>query len=414
MRARIAMAAARIPPAAARIATAAALLAAAFGAPAQAPIGQSIRIEATESVFARDLREDGPVNADNVLGLPEWQSSLEADIEWSIDIAHRVRIELSPSVDWLQAGGGIEAWRLDYSSAQYEDPKIDLSLAEVRLSLPEIGMEAIFGKLRPEFGANYIEPLSATKPRGREAESEAPWMGGFFLAMGDTALEAYCEIAEDPRSTICLSSLFGEHEVGILWTRRPYDSIGAFWRCQFGESMLAYAEASLREKGEFLDIPGLTARGVERNVDALAGFSFTPGDLGFSIYLEYRYRGAGYSKEDFDELTALPLPLQGAALKGLAFLQTARNSFGLHAMSETGSDDPVSWSATCFYFLPDGLDLSGTVEARIADQCRIGVEVEFVAPLSGASEAASEAAFRPDALRCDLFLKWILNAEESE
>jgi len=398
----------------ARVTLSAALLAAVLGSSAQEPIFQSIRIDATQSAFARVLREDGPLNAGNILGLPEWRSSLEAEIEWNIDIAHRVRVSALPLVSWDQAGGSVEGLAFESSASLAGDPRISLPQAEAWLSLPEIGMEAVFGKLKPEAGTNYIEPMSAVRPRGREYDAEGRWMAGIFLSMGDAALEAYCETAQDPEAFACLSALFGDHEAGILWRRALGDCAGVFWRSQLGEGMIAYAEAALREKGDFLDIPGLPGRGIGWNADALAGLGLTPRDLGLSLYIEYRYRSAGYGASDYAALNGLPPPLQGAALSGLSFLQTARHAIGIHAMSETASGGILSWSATGFFFPPDGLDLSARVDAKIAESCGIGAEFSAALPLSGAGNAASETAFRPEALNIAIELRWSIDAREGE
>jgi hypothetical protein len=383
----------------------------------RSPIRQTIRIDAEERFEARRLRVDGPINSANVLGLPEWLASMKADIDWSIRLWGRLGLGLSPLVTWPEAGGGIDGLSLLPAESQHGLPSISLPLAEARLSLPELGLEAIFGKLRPEFGANYIEPLSATKPAGRESPAEGFWMAGLFLSLGDAAFEAYCEAARDPAAACSISALFGGSEAGLLWRRSHGQSFGAaygaWWRGQLGDGALAYAEASLRESGAFLDIAGLPARGIGWNADFLAGLSLTPAGAEASFYLEYRHRGAGYSERDYEALAALPAAAHGAALAGFPYLQASRDAVGIHAMSETGSGRSLSWSATCLYLFPDGLDASAKLKASLADRFSASAELAISAPLRGAAAAASEEAFRPDALRLALAAGWSLDAEEA-
>jgi hypothetical protein len=385
-------------------------IAAPIRAEAAPSAGQSISVEVRQEATVHSPRLDGPVNRDNALGLPEWSCGLRAEVEWSLEVGRRLRLGLSPTLSWEQGGGSFDGCSPSSSEAFAEDPAIALDRAEARLSFGEIGLEAIFGKLRPEFGANYIEPLSTTRPRGRGAR--AAWMGGFFLALGDLGLEAYCEASDDPEAVAVLSALLGSSEAGLAYFRGPGDSLCAWWRGPLGDGTIAYAEAALRGDGGFLDAAGAAPRKIGLNADALAGIGFSPEALPMSVYAEYRFRQAGYSSEDFAVLAAAALPLQGAMLAGFPYLQTARHSIGLHARSEGSGDQGLSWSATCLYLLPDGIYLSAGLEARIVGRLRAGAELSIAAPLSGATPPSSEIPLWPDRWSCSARLTWDLDARE--
>jgi hypothetical protein len=404
------------PRTAPRAAALAPLLMAALGASAEAPIHQSISVGLEQRAAARAIREDGPINAGNALGLPEWELNLSADADWRIDVAQRLYLSLEPKASWSQESGSFDGWEPVEDSSRREDPKLALKGAEARLSFPEIGLEAVYGKLRPEFGANYIEPLSATRRRGSAGSAEGRWMAGLFISLGDLALEAYCETARDPEAVASLSALLGSNEAGILCREEGGEegggAFGAWWRGQLGDGLLAYAECMLREDARILDIAGLAPRGIGWNCDALAGLGITPSGAGVSIYLEYRFRQAGYGAADFDALAASPLSAQAAAIAGLPYLQTSRHALGLHARSDEGGGGDFSWSATCVYLGPGGLYLSAACEARMLDRLGIGAELSAAASLGGAASRAAETAFWPELGRCAIYLRWEIDARE--
>jgi hypothetical protein len=393
----------------------ASILLAARGAPAEIPIAQSISVDLEQRAWAGAIREDGPINGGNALGLPEWALYLSADADWNIDVAQRFSLSIEPRLSWAQEAGSLDGCEPVEDPSRRGDPKLALRGAEARLSFPEIGLEAAYGKLGPEFGANYIEPLSATRRRGSAVSEEGRWMAGLFLSMGDLALEAYCETARDPGAVASLSALVGSNEAGILCGREAGEdggaAFGAWWRGQLGDGLLAYSEFMLREDASFLDIAGLPPRGYGWNCDALAGIGITPGGLGASFYLEYRFRQAGYDEADFDALAASPLPAQAAAVAGLPYLQTPRHALGLHARSDEGGGN-FSWSATCIYLYPDGLYLSAACEASLLDRLGVGAELSGAASLGSAGSKAAETAFWPELGRCAIYLKWELDARE--
>lgn len=169
----------------------------------------------------------------------------------------------------------------------------------------------------------------------------------------------------------------------------------------------------VRQNGAFLDIAGLEARDIGWNADALAGLGYSPEAFNVSAYLEYRYRQAGYGKEDWDGIRALYPPGQAAAFQGIPRFQTAVHSLGLHVKSADDIAGRYSWSATCLYLTPDGLYLSAQASAKIIEQCSVSA-CAGGSLLAGtdAETALSEMALFPYGWRFSLAAAWKINAKE--
>jgi hypothetical protein len=374
----------------------------------QSPISQSIAIELSQSGVMQKIREDGMANSENWMEMPEWWLPLQAKAEWSVDIAGRVSIALSPEVSWKETGGTYSEDAFKELESQIQDPIFGLERAEARFSLREAGLQAIFGKLRPQFGVNYIAPLSLANPRGRDEYEDGLWMGGLFLAIGDISFEAYCQTVKDPVVVAAASGLFGLHEAGIVFRREYANAFGAWYRGQIGDGLIPYAECMLREKGDFLDIQGLPARGIGWNVDALAGLGFSPESLNLSCYLEYRFRQAGYAKGEWDDLRGLSPPDQASLIGGFPYLQSAVHSLGLHLRNADEIGGFFSWSLSCVYLFAEA-----GAQALLFDRLALGAKASSALLLgSDADSSASEMALWPYVSKLSLYATWKMNAKE--
>jgi hypothetical protein len=294
-----------------------------------------------------------------------------------------------------------------------------LKRAEARLSVREWGLEAVFGKLRPQFGANYVAPLSLMNLRGRDEFEKGLWMGGASWTIGDLAFEAYCETdpaaigAGDPVVIAASSALFGINEAGILFRREYGNNFGAWYRGQIGEGLIPYAELMLRETGDFIDVEGLPSRGAGWNADALAGMGYSPALLNLSCYLEYRYRQAGYGEGDWEGMRGLLPPDQAAAVQAFPFLQSAVHSVGFHARNAIELGGFLSWSLSCVYLAPDGVFAEAAAEALLFDRLALGANASCAVAITGGAESArSEMGLWPYSFRFSLRASWKLNAKE--
>ena len=122
------------------------------GAPAAIAVSQAISAEVEQRAFLQESREAA-------LGLSDWWLELQADAAWSLRIGSRLSLSVSPRVEWRENGGTAKGFDFDDREADQEDAVASLHRAEVALSLSEWGLELLAGKLRPQFGVNYIEPL---------------------------------------------------------------------------------------------------------------------------------------------------------------------------------------------------------------------------------------------------------------
>jgi len=382
--------------------------------PAKAPlIRQTFTVTIEQKAEARDIRDESTIDDAVLSRIAEWRTSLRAESTWDISITDRIRISLSPLVEWPQAGGGFENRSLVEYETEKGTAKISLPYAEARLSLFDTGLTLIFGKLKLEYGSNYIDPLSIENNNDRASLSEGLWLGGFFLPFGDFAVEAYCEAAREPFVSVCLTGSVGTFDVGLRYRRDLSQTLGAWLSAQLGEGMIAYLETALRDNARFLDIALMPERNIGWNADLLVGCGFTPREIGASVYIEYRVRSAGYSAEEYRAILSSPYWRQGALLASFPFMQSARRAIGVHLMRTGENKLGLDWSLSCLYFPPDGLDLSASAELKLFDQCSLGVELGLAAPLAGVPVGTSETALRIDALRCSVGLQWKFSAEET-
>jgi len=375
-------------------------------------IRQTFTVTIEQNAEARDIRDESTIDAAVLSTIAEWRTSLCAESTWDISITDRIRISLSPLVEWPQAGGGFENRSLVEYETEKGTAKISLPYAEARLSLFDSGLTLLFGKLKLEYGSNYIDPLSLENNNDRASLSEGLWLGGFFLPFGDFAVEAYCESAREPFVSVCLTGSVDTFDVGLRYRRDLAQIFSAWLSAQLGEGIIAYLETALRDNARFLDIELMPERNIGWNADFLVGFGFTPREIGASVYIEYRARSAGYSTEEYRAILSSPYWRQGALLASFPYMQSARHVIGIHLM-RTGDDGPLDWSMTCMYFPPDGLDLSARAELKLFDQCSLDAELGLAAPLAGVSIGTSETALRIDVLRCSVGLQWKFSAEET-
>jgi hypothetical protein len=382
-------------------------------------IGQSFTVELTQSAIVRKIREDGAANADNWMTLPAWWLPMDATAEWKIDIARILSFSLTPELAWRETGGSFTDGEFKELADQKQTPVFSLDRAEARLLIRDWGLHAVFGKLRPQFGVNYIAPLSVMNLRGRDEFDQGLWMGGLFWTIGDLSLESYCQTDpdawadKDPVIIAAVNALFGIHEAGLLYRHEYGHNFGAWYRGQIGEGIIPYAECMLRQSGEFLDIAGLPSRAVDWNIDALAGIGYSPAELNLSCYLEYRFRQAGYRSADWEDLRGLSRPDQASAITGLSFLQSAVHSVGLHLRNADEIGGCFSWSLSCVYLAPDGLYADATANLLLFDRFSLGADIAYACLLgSDAATAASEIGLWPEKTKCTLYASWKMNAKE--
>lgn len=382
-------------------------------------IGQSLFLELTQSALAQAIRGEGPVNADNWMALPEWSLPMAGTAEWNVNIAQRLKASLSPSFGWNVTGGSYSDGSLQTLEAQEGRPDIGLDRMETRLSVREWGLEALFGKLSPRYGTNYLPPLSAIQTGATGDSAKGLWMGGAFLAIGDYSLEAYCQTdpaaidAEGPIVVAAASALLGVHEAGLIYRRENGSCFGAWYRGQVGEGLIPYAEFMVRETGDFIDVEGLGSRGIGWNADALAGLGYSPEGLNLSAYLEYRFRQAGYAESDWESLRGLPPPEQAAIVKSFPRLQSSIHALGLRLMNADEIDGLFTWSLTAIYLAPDGLYAEANAQASLFDWLSLGAKASCALLLgSEPGSADSEIAFWPLPWRFSLYASWKINAAE--
>jgi hypothetical protein len=277
-------------------------------------------------------------------------------------------------------------------------------------------LELLAGKLRPQFGVNYIEPLSVLNLRGRDSYDDGLWLSGFLLSAGAFNLEAYGELEGNPELFSALSALFGLHELGLLYKRErrsgaeACDFLGAWYRTQIGDGFIPYGEVAFRSDSAFLDLDGQEARDFGGNWGALIGLGWSPEGVNLSAYLEYRYRQAGYDEDDWDRVDSFGLRAAGAYLPDFPYLQTSIHAVGLHLQSQDEVLGTLTWSATCIYLLPDGLYTQALLEASFVERCSIGLKAELASSLGDAGR--SEQTFWGHEGRLSLYLNWKIDANE--
>jgi hypothetical protein len=376
-------------------------------------VRQSFSASLGQEAFFQDLRSDSVLNGDNWLGLPDWGLPLDAQARWEIDIARRLSVSLEPSLRYLASGGTYADQGFAEAGSPRGAPGFSLDRAEARLSVREIGLEASFGKTRPQFGSNYLQPLSVINLRGREGCDQGLWMAGLFLALRDLSLEAYCQASRDPVVAVAAGALAGLSEFGVVYRREGGNGFGAWYRGQAGDGFIPYAEFMLRQDSSFLDVKGLPARDLGWNFDALAGLGWTPAEANLCAYLEYRFRQSGYDESDWDRLRSLAPPDQAAAFQDFPRLQSAAHSAGLHLMNASEIGGRLSWAATGVYLYPDGLYASARLSAKLLDQLSLACGIEYAACLApDPGSSRSETAFFPFDWRLGLSGRWTINAKE--
>lgn len=382
-------------------------------------IAQSFALDLTQSAVLRRIRLDGMANTDNWMDLPAWWLPMKAVAEWRVDVASVLALSLTPELDWRETGGSLEGGTFAKRAGQEQAPAIGLDAAEARLRIPGIGVQAVFGKLRPQFGVNYIAPLSLMNLRGRDEYDKGLWMGGLSWTSGDFGLEAYCQTDPaawkdaDPVVLASANALFGVHEAGILFRREYGDNLGAWYRGQIGDEIIPYLECMLRRTGEYLDIAGLPSRAIEWNIDFLAGLGYSPEGLNLSGYLEYRFRQAGYRDADWEDLRGLSMPEQASAVAGLPYLQSATHSLGLHLRNADEIGGCLSWSLSCIYLAPDGLYADASASVLILDRLVLGLDAAYAGiPGGDPAAASSELGLWTDAAKFTLYATWKMNTKE--
>jgi hypothetical protein len=383
-------------------------------AAAEGGLRQSVSIDAAQEAWYGGPREDGPVNAGNWMDLPAWHLGLLSDAELRVEADRAFSLSISPRVSWQELEGSASSLARSARDGSTKEAEIELRRAEASLELPELGIRALFGKMRPEFGVDFIEPFSVINRRGKAEFDEGLWMGGLNLAWRDLSLEAYCEAKADPVALAALSALAGEHELGLLYRYEGGNDIGTWYRGQIGNELIPYAEAMLRDEAAALDVEGLSPRAEAWNWDALLGLGYTPAWANVSAYLEYRYRSGGYGDEDWKSLRATVdaagRGAEAALLSGLPRLQTSVHGLALYLRDAREIAERYSWSAFAAYLHPGGLYASLGASARIAAQCSLEAESDLAASLGDGSP--SELAYWPYSWRCSLRLRWKIKAEE--
>jgi hypothetical protein len=384
--------------------------------PAEMPSARGVAIRQAMSavVEQRGILQEP---RDEKLGQSDWWLELQADATWRVDLGDRFSLSVSPRIDWKENGGMVDGFDFSELDGQKGEGEASLRRAEASFSLSEWGLELLAGKLRPQFGVNYIEPLSLMNLGGRDSYDDGLWLSGFLLSSGAFSLEAYGQPQSDPVLYGALSALFDIHELGLLYKREGPSSMGdffgAWYRTQIGEGLIPYGEIAARSDSGFLDLDGQVPRDLGWNWEALVGLGWSPSGVNLSAYLEYRYRQAGYDENDWDRVGALSLPAVGAYLGDFPYLQTARHAVGLHLQSQDEVLGFLTWSATCIYLLPDGLFAQARLEARFIERCRIGLAAELASSIDRDSDPArSEPGLWPYERRVTLYLNWKINAKE--
>ncbi len=334
---------------------------------------------------------------------------LRADLRWKIDIGETLTLALESALDWRAASGALMDGIL--RSDEAGEAEFTLNQAELRWAIRQSGPRLVLGKSRPAFGVNYIGPLSAV---GSVAEgSEAPWLGGTLLGLGDYAAELYCELSPDPLLIASVSALMGGHELGALYKREDGQGFGAWYRSQIGDSLIPYAEALIRDNADTLELSGALDRGVGWNADALIGLGWTPMDINLSCYLEYRWRQAGYGEKDWAAIRALSPPLRAPLMGRFPYLKSAIHTIGLHLRNAAEIRDSLSWTATAIYLPPDGLYAELGAGIRLSDQLSLGAKASTVQILFGKPDTAeSEIPLWPYESRFEFYGSWKIDAAD--
>lgn len=367
-------------------------------------MSQDITLSVEQRASFIGINEDSPINPDNWMEKYDRETLLEARLRWNVSYKNRA---------WIDLEGDLKRDHINDGES-----RVNLSEAALTISAYELGLRATAGKTMRRYGAALLLPVTDFLYEG-----DSQYMCGLSYSSQPFSADVWYADAKTAFAHAVLS--FGENRLGVLGNISQTMKAGAYYQGQAGDSVIPYLEWALSNEAILYNDPGLAT-------DILAGLSYAPFFANATIFAEYRFRSAGLTEGDWNDLRLSvrdPTPpsaqtpqtmgefyakkgrvqsLRGEIALNLPYLEASAHTAGLRAQNSRQIGGVLDWNLTSFYILPDGLFFRAEAIASPFDQLQFGLRTDTVISV----QDKGEAAWWPEKWKATLTVKWTARTSE--
>jgi len=263
------------------------------------------------------LGTENPLNRDNWQEQKDWETEMEAALNWHIRFSNRLLFDFSGSMAWMEMGGFYNG-----GTPVYESPLFALDESLLNLNIHEAGIRVMAGKTMRKQGTALLLPVTnflyddTLEP---DRDNHGKWMAGFSLYQQGIFFEgwaapaaswvpdAYSPYAGGESSVMVLLNgayTFDVHRLGLLYYYNGAHKTGLYYSGQIGTAFIPYGEAAISNHSMIKQfVPGsLYVPPDTWSFDMVLGGSYAFSRLNGTLYMEYRYRSSGYDANDWQKI----------------------------------------------------------------------------------------------------------------
>lgn len=384
---------------------------------------QELGLTISQKAGFHGIRANNPLNKDNWQEQPEWELTMQGELDWYVGFTDRWQFSLASNLHWLESAG--EYWK--EHKVLRDDSHVSLNEALFSFDIHEYGLRLMAGKTSIRQGSAVLFPVLdflIKDTKQNNGNTSGKWLAGFSLQQGKANLGAwfspppfYEHENSDLTTLLHLGYTQNVHRFGLLYYHKGANVLGGYYSGQIGDSVIPYLEAAVSDHPLLHSFTPESVFSPSDNwsSDATCGLSYSPSFLNISIYLEYRYRSSGYESDDWNEIeknvhslrSLLPhnpsyYGISGSIASSLPYFTTPKHSFGLRFQNSRLLANHFYYNINTFFLAPDGLYLSAAVELSAID--RLKISLQLIEALSLGDKG--EMAWWKDSWQIQLAAQW--------